>query len=149
MFRLVFMCLIVAACDGSTPSLAVDAAIDTTSVDAAPACGFRTAARGASTRTVMAAGLLGTYIVYLPAGHGALHAAKHVRVSMRDYITQVLAPLDFESLRLNIYDQLNPSIASYWTKDEVEALMRAAGLTAIHLHHRPGYSWTATGEKSR
>jgi polyhydroxybutyrate depolymerase len=69
MSRRAFMCLILAACDGSTASLTADAPVDTKpSPDAAPTCGFRTATRGASNRTLTVAGLERTYIVYLPAG---------------------------------------------------------------------------------
>ena len=64
---------------------------------------------------------------------------------MREYTRRVLRPLDRHALRLNIYDQLNPTIAAYWTGDEVRALMEGAGFRDVRLHHRHGYSWTATG----
>lgn len=92
--------------------------------------------------------------------HGALHAVSTALVPplrayiaacrvaplpMRTYMRQVLRPLTTNMLRINIYDQLNPSIAAYWTHDEVEQLMRDAGFVDVRLHHRHGYSWTATG----
>jgi hypothetical protein len=64
---------------------------------------------------------------------------------MRHYMRSVLRPLDRNALRLNIYDQLNPSIAAYWTRDEVRGLMESAGFRDVRLHHRHGYSWSATG----
>lgn len=66
---------------------------------------------------------------------------------MSDYMKRVLGRFDLETLRLTIYDQLNPKIAFYWTRDEVEQLMRDAGFKDIELNHRHGYSWTAVGTK--
>ena len=64
---------------------------------------------------------------------------------MSDYMQSVLAPLTNSTLRVNIYDQLNPKIAHYWKRHEVKSLMESAGLVDVNLHHRHGYSWTATG----
>jgi SAM-dependent methyltransferase len=64
---------------------------------------------------------------------------------MRHYMRNVLRPLDRNALRLNIYDQLNPTIAAYWAGDEVRVLMERAGFRQVRLHHRHNYSWTATG----
>lgn len=66
---------------------------------------------------------------------------------MADYMSKVLGRFDLETLRLTIYDQLNPTIANYWTEAEVGDLMREAGFRDVELHHRHGYSWTATGLK--
>jgi poly(3-hydroxybutyrate) depolymerase len=65
MIRPAFMCLILAACDASTASLANDATIDTPRSDA-PSCGVRVGQRGKTNRAVTAAALDRTYIVYLP-----------------------------------------------------------------------------------
>jgi SAM-dependent methyltransferase len=72
-------------------------------------------------------------------------ACRAVPLPMHRYMRSVLRPLGGNALRLNIYDQLNPTIAAYWTRDEVRSLMERAGFRDIRLHHRHGYSWTATG----
>lgn len=81
----------------------------------------------------------------VPPLRGYIAACRVAPLPMRDYMRKVLRPLSFDALRLNIYDQLNPTIAEYWTRDEVERLMRDAGFKDVKLHHRHGYSWTATG----
>lgn len=81
----------------------------------------------------------------VPALRGYIAACRVLPLPMHAYMRRVLSPLDFASLRMNIYDQLNPTIACYWTHDEVRTLMEGAGFTDIQLHHRHGYSWTATG----
>lgn len=81
----------------------------------------------------------------VPPLRGYIAACRVAPLPMRDYMRRVLRPLSFSALRLNIYDQLNPTIAEYWTHDEVEQLMRDAGFHDVQLHHRHGYSWTATG----
>lgn len=72
MFRRPFMCSLllagVAACDSSSPAQQDASAIDgSNATDAAPTCGVRTGNRGKTNRTITAAGLDRTYIVYLPA----------------------------------------------------------------------------------
>ena len=81
----------------------------------------------------------------VPPLRGYIKACAVVPLPMKKYMREVLKPLDDNALRLNIYDQLNPTIAAYWTKQEVEDLMHAAGYVDVRLHHRHGYSWTATG----
>jgi len=81
----------------------------------------------------------------VPPLRAYIAACRVLPLPMHDYMRRVLFPLDFARLRLNVYDQLNPSIAEYWTRDQVRSLMVGAGFLDVHLHHRHGYSWTATG----
>lgn len=74
-----------------------------------------------------------------------IRASAFLPLPMRDYMHRVLGRFDLETLRLTIYDQLNPKIAFYFTRGEVEQLMRDAGFEDVRLHHRHGYSWTAVG----
>jgi SAM-dependent methyltransferase len=74
-------------------------------------------------------------------------ACRILPLPMRSYMRRVLAPLDFKGLVLNIYDQLNPKIAYYWTREEIGGLMEGAGFEDLKLHHRHGYSWTAFGRR--
>jgi SAM-dependent methyltransferase len=67
---------------------------------------------------------------------------------MRGYMRRVLATYDDYTLRLTIYDQLNPSIAGYWSREELAAILRAGGFDDVAYHHRHGYSWTALARKS-
>ena len=76
---------------------------------------------------------------------GYIAACRLAPLPMRDYMRRVLRPLTFDALRVNIYGQLNLSIAKYWTRQQVEQLMSDAGFHDLKLHHRHGYSWTATG----
>jgi SAM-dependent methyltransferase len=66
---------------------------------------------------------------------------------MHDYMLRVLANYDDYALRLTIYDQLNPSIADYWTREEVERILREGGFQHATYHHRHGYSWTVVAPK--
>lgn len=68
-------------------------------------------------------------------------------VPMHRYMVEVTGKLTADKRRHQIYDQLNPEWAKYYRRDEVERLMRDAGFSNIQVHHRHGYSWTATGVK--
>lgn len=64
---------------------------------------------------------------------------------MRDYMRNTLARVSRDKRRLTIYDQLNPSYARYHRRQEVQQMLEQAGFTDVRLHHRRGYSWTASG----
>ena len=66
---------------------------------------------------------------------------------MRAFMLGVMAKLPPDKRRLNIYDQLNPGYAKYYTREECLELMRRAGFGDVRLHHRRGYSWTVLGVK--
>jgi SAM-dependent methyltransferase len=53
----------------------------------------------------------------------------------------------FRHLRSIVFDQMLPRIAYYWRRDEVEALMRDAGLTDIRVEPVNNMSWSAVGTK--
>jgi SAM-dependent methyltransferase len=53
----------------------------------------------------------------------------------------------FRHLRSIVFDQMLPRIAHYWRRDEVEALMRNAGLTDIRLVAVNDMSWSAIGTR--
>jgi SAM-dependent methyltransferase len=83
----------------------------------------------------------------VPPLRAYIAACRVLPLPMHAYMRRVLRPLDLAGLRVNIYDQLNPTIAEYWTEGEVRSLMERAGFKNVELHHRHGYSWTATGTK--
>lgn len=66
---------------------------------------------------------------------------------MGAYMREHLGKLGTANRRLTIFDQLNPSYAKYYRRDEAEALFTAAGFTDVRLYHRHGYSWSIIGTK--
>ncbi|MBP9837710.1 MAG: class I SAM-dependent methyltransferase [Proteobacteria bacterium] len=72
----------------------------------------------------------------------------YLPLPMKSYMLEHIAKLDFASKKITIYDQLNPTWAKYYTRDEAEALLRDHGFTDVRLFHRHGYSWTVIGTKS-
>jgi SAM-dependent methyltransferase len=60
---------------------------------------------------------------------------------------KLIRSFTFRHLRSIVFDQMLPRIAHYWRRDEVEALMRKAGLTDIRLAAVNGMSWSAVGRK--
>jgi SAM-dependent methyltransferase len=66
---------------------------------------------------------------------------------MRAYMRNHIGRLDGKARRLTIYDQLNPTWAKYYRREEAESLLRDAGFRDVASHHRHGYSWTVVGTK--
>jgi SAM-dependent methyltransferase len=69
------------------------------------------------------------------------------RLPQRSYIKNVIGRFDRTKRRLVIYDQLNPTYAKYYTRDEAEDLFLRCGFVDVKSHHRHGYSWTVVGSK--
>jgi ubiquinone/menaquinone biosynthesis C-methylase UbiE len=65
---------------------------------------------------------------------------------LASYFNNVLSWCDDATLRLGIFDQLNPRIARYLSRAELIALLHDAGFPEPALYHRHGYSWTAVAE---
>jgi SAM-dependent methyltransferase len=66
---------------------------------------------------------------------------------LRGYILEVLEKMSPGKRRLIIYDQLNPSYAKYYTRQEAERLLIDGKFENVRIHHRHGYSWTIIGTK--
>jgi SAM-dependent methyltransferase len=66
---------------------------------------------------------------------------------LRGYMNNVIGRFSWTKRYLVIYDQLNPTVARYYTRGEAAALLADGGFANIRLHHRHGYSWTVMGEK--
>jgi SAM-dependent methyltransferase len=66
---------------------------------------------------------------------------------LKEYMLSVLEKMSPEKRRLVMYDQLNPSYAKYYTRDEAEKLLIDGKFENVRLHHRHGYSWTVVGSK--
>lgn len=78
---------------------------------------------------------------------GYIFLCRFLPLPMRRYMREVMARLSPEKRRLNIYDQLNPAHAKYYTREECAELLARAGFIGVKLHHRHGYSWSAVGTK--
>jgi SAM-dependent methyltransferase len=68
---------------------------------------------------------------------------------MREYVREVFAKCGMQKRKYIIFDQLNPTFAKYYTRDELVDLLTAAGFHNIETHHRHGYSWTAVCSKNQ
>lgn len=66
---------------------------------------------------------------------------------LRGYMNNVIGKFSWAKRYLVIYDQLNPTVARYYTREQAETLLTEAGFRNVRLHHRHGYSWTVIGEK--
>ncbi|MCO6431886.1 MAG: class I SAM-dependent methyltransferase [Deltaproteobacteria bacterium] len=69
-----------------------------------------------------------------------------IPLPLHSYFRRVLNRCSWKTLVMNVYDQLNPRIANYWSRSEIEALFRAAGFNQLRFFHRHGYSWTVVTE---
>ena len=72
---------------------------------------------------------------------------KIFNLPLKGFMLNVMSKLNWSWKAFNIFDQLNPSYAKYYSKNEAIELMRSAGFKNIKIHHRHGYSWTVLGEK--
>jgi SAM-dependent methyltransferase len=71
--------------------------------------------------------------------------ARIVPLPLRQYIDKIWWPMTPAKRRLVIYDQLNPSYAKYYRRQEAIDLMKDGGFVDIKIHHRYGYSWCVKG----
>lgn len=71
----------------------------------------------------------------------------YVRLPHRKEYLRLLRDMSLRSLELIVLDQLIPSIAAYWTRGEVEALVAGLPLENVRLAHTNGMSWTLVAEK--
>ena len=60
---------------------------------------------------------------------------------------QLLQKMSFRHLESIVFDQLLPTIAHYWTKEEVLQLLTGLPLCNLRLQHTNGMSWTLVAEK--
>lgn len=72
---------------------------------------------------------------------------KYLNLSMNNYMLNHISKLNNDSLLITIYDQLNPTYAKYYTKDDAVNLLKFCGFKNIEIFHRYGYSYTVKGEK--
>ena len=63
-----------------------------------------------------------------------------------DYF-KLLKKFKFSHIRSIVFDQMLPRISNYWKREEVENLMRNAGLIDIRLENVNDISWATIGKK--
>ena len=68
----------------------------------------------------------------------------HMGLGRLEYFN-LLRQTTFRQLRSIVFDQMLPRIANYWKREEVEQLLRNAGLTDIRVARVNDMSWTAVG----
>ncbi len=56
--------------------------------------------------------------------------------------------LSFRHQWMNVFDKLNAPIANYYRRDEMEAWLKASGLSATQLAHTNDISWSLHGTRS-
>ena len=70
-----------------------------------------------------------------------------INLPMKKYALKVFDKLDWHSRKMVIFDQLNPSYAKYYCKNEAENLLKFSCFKNIRIINRHNYSWTISGEK--
>jgi hypothetical protein len=61
---------------------------------------------------------------------------------------QLLRHFSFSHLRSIVFDQMLPKIAHYWTRSQVERLMKSCGLMQIEVVEVNEVSWAARGKRA-
>lgn len=76
-----------------------------------------------------------------------LWLALRLGLSQIEYF-RLIRTFSFSHLRSIVFDQMLPRISNYWRRDEVERMMRDAGLHNIALQWVNEMSWAAIGTKN-
>lgn len=72
---------------------------------------------------------------------------KFLPLPLKKYFIGMFNKLSFKNKSYVIFDQLNPSYAKYFTKEELEKELVNAGFKIDAISHRLGYSYTAICSK--
>lgn len=73
--------------------------------------------------------------------------AKILPVPMKTYFNSVYNKMDWHDRVMLIFDQLNPSYARYYHREELVSAFEKVGFKNLQVVHRYGYSWAICGEK--
>ena len=71
-----------------------------------------------------------------------------ISLPLKKYFLGFFNQLSFKHRTYVIFDQLNPSFAKYFTKEELENELKNSGFKIDHISHRLGYSYTAICSKN-
>ena len=83
-------------------------------------------------------------LAHIPAA--ALWLLLRSRILRLEYF-RLLEGLPYRHIHHIVFDQMLPRIANYWRRDEVETLMRRAGLEDVRCSWVNEMSWSAIGTK--
>jgi SAM-dependent methyltransferase len=78
----------------------------------------------------------------LPLAEMYALASRFFRLPMAEYLKNYFMKVDRYTRRVIIHDQLNPSYAKYYRRNELIELLECCGFIDIKIHHRMGYSWS-------
>ena len=67
-------------------------------------------------------------------------------IASNDYL-KMIRKSSLKHLKAIIFDQLFPSIANYWTKEEIIGLINTLKIKSYELNHTNNYSWTLICKK--
>lgn len=70
-----------------------------------------------------------------------------IPLPLKKYMINVFSKFSYEKRNYVIFDQLNPSYAKYFKKEEIYDLLKNNRFKKIKLYHRHKYSWTAIAQK--
>ena len=70
-----------------------------------------------------------------------------INLPLKDYFKNNFKKLSFEKRSYVIFDQLNPSYAKYYKKEECLKLFKSSGFKKISIFSRDNYSWVVIGKK--
>ena len=76
-----------------------------------------------------------------------IYLCKIFPLPLKKYFIEVFDKCNYVNRNYMIFDQLNPSYAKYFKKEEIYQLLKDSGFKKIELYHRHGYSWTAVCQK--
>lgn len=71
----------------------------------------------------------------------------YLRLPHRKPYLHLLRRMSFKHLEAIVFDQLLPTIAEYWRREEVRKLVDGLPLANLRLEHTNGMSWTLLAEK--
>ena len=72
---------------------------------------------------------------------------KFFNLPLRKYFIELFNKCSFQKRSYIIFDQLNPSYAKYFTKNELNDVLKKSNFINIKINNRHGYSHTAIAEK--
>ena len=72
---------------------------------------------------------------------------KFIDLPLHKYFKELFNKCSFEKRSYIIFDQLNPSYAKYFTKNELEDILKKTNFNNIKIINRHGYSYTAIAQK--
>lgn len=78
-------------------------------------------------------------------GYG--YMCRFIPLPLKDYMLNHFLKLDQDARVLTIFDQLNPTYAKYYRREEAAQLLGDCGFLDVQVYHRHGYSWTVSGVK--